>query len=115
MIYPATEWFEITQYNDKKTITIANLAETTWLVRYTWPVWITYERGVEFLGHKFKIILIEQKYGIKTKPASRRNPQPNTSIQVIHQVFGNLVHTYNIKEEYIYDSDAAAAFAVQST
>ena len=32
IIDPITRWFEITQYNDKKAMTIANLVETTWLV-----------------------------------------------------------------------------------
>ena len=38
MIDPVTGWFEITQYNDKKYMVIANLVETTWLVQYPWPV-----------------------------------------------------------------------------
>ena len=59
MIYPVTGWFEVTQYRDKKTITIANLVETTWLVWYTWPVEITHDQEREFLGHKFKNSLIE--------------------------------------------------------
>ena len=42
---PVTGWFEITQYNDKKAMTIENLVKTTWQVRYTWPVEITYDRG----------------------------------------------------------------------
>ena len=45
MIDPVTGWFEITQYNDKKAMTIENLVKTTWQVRYTWPVEITYDRG----------------------------------------------------------------------
>ena len=45
MIYPVTGWFEIMKYNDNKEITIVNLVETTWLVRYSWPVEITYDQG----------------------------------------------------------------------
>ena len=33
MINRITGWFEITQYNDKREISIANLVETTWLSR----------------------------------------------------------------------------------
>ena len=51
MIDPITGWFEVTQYSDKKVITIANLVETTWLVCYPWPVEIPYDRGGEFLGN----------------------------------------------------------------
>ena len=33
MIYTLTGWFKITQYNDKRAISITNLVETTWLSR----------------------------------------------------------------------------------
>ena len=55
MIEPVTRWSEVTQYRDKKSMTIANLVETTWLVRYPWPVEITYYQGGKLLGQKFKI------------------------------------------------------------
>ena len=41
MIDPATGWFEIHQYNDKKSITVANIAEQEWFSRYPWPTQIT--------------------------------------------------------------------------
>ena len=53
MIHPVTRWFEMMQYNDKKAMTISKLVETTWMVRYSWPVEITYELGGELIGHKF--------------------------------------------------------------
>ena len=59
MVDPVTKWFEVTHYRDKKAMTIANLVEPTWLVRYPWPVEITYDRGGEFLSHEFKNSLIE--------------------------------------------------------
>ena len=59
MIDPVICWFEVMQNRYKKAMKIANLVETTWLVWYTWPVGIMYEQGGEFLGHKFKNILIE--------------------------------------------------------
>ena len=45
MIDPVTEWFKITQYGDKREITIPNLVETTWLTRYPIPMEITYDQG----------------------------------------------------------------------
>ena len=45
MIDPVTGWFEITQYNGKKAMTITNLLETMWLVLYPRPVKITFDRG----------------------------------------------------------------------
>ena len=43
-IYPVTGWLEITQYNDKITISMANLVETTWLSRYPILMEITYDQ-----------------------------------------------------------------------
>ena len=97
MIYPVTWWFEVTQYHDKKVRTIAKLVETKWLVRYLWPVGIMYDQVREFLGHEFKDTLIEKEYNIKTKPASPGNTQANTIVEIIHQVLGNLVRTYNLQ------------------
>ena len=110
----------MTQYSDKKAIEIANLVETTWLVRYPRQLEITYDQGGELLGHEFKNILIENEYGIKNNPDSPGNPQENTTIERIHQVLGNLVLKYNIQEMYVYDADpfmgilAAAYFAIRS-
>ena len=119
MIDPVTRWFKITQYNVKKATTIANLVETTWLVLYPRPAEIMYGRGGEFIGHKFKSILIEQVYGIKNKPVFPGNPQENITIEIIHPVLGNLLRTYNIQETYVDDADpwmgilAEAAFAIR--
>ena len=44
MINPVTGWLEITQYNDKRSISIANLVKTTWLSRYPRPIEIMYEQ-----------------------------------------------------------------------
>ena len=120
MIDPITGWFEVTQYSDKKAMTIATLVETMWLVQYPWPAVITYYQGGEFLGHEFKNSLIQYEYGIETRPASPGNPQANATIERMHQVLGNLVCTYNLQETYVDDAEpwmailAAAAFAVRS-
>ena len=82
---------------------------------------IMYDQGVEFLGHEFKNSLIENEYGIKTKSDSPGNPQSRAIIEILHQVLGDLVRTYNLQETYIDDVDPwmgileAAAFAVSST
>jgi hypothetical protein len=34
MINPATGWFEIKQYDDKKSITVAHIIEQEWLTHY---------------------------------------------------------------------------------
>ena len=58
MIDPVTGWSKVTQYNNKIAMTIENLVETMWPVRYPWPLEITYDQGGEFLIHKFKNSLI---------------------------------------------------------
>ena len=45
MIDPVTGQSELTQYNDKRAMSIANLVETTWLSRYPRPMDITYDQG----------------------------------------------------------------------
>ena len=37
MLDLVTRWFKITQYDNKRAISIANLVETTWLTRYLRP------------------------------------------------------------------------------
>jgi hypothetical protein len=47
---PATGWFEIHEYDDKRSITVANITEQEWFSRYPWPTQVTYDRGSEFIG-----------------------------------------------------------------
>ena len=68
-----------------------------WMVRYPWTVGIMYDLGGEFLSHEFNDSLIENEYGIKTKPDSPGIPQSNKKIDRIHQVLRNLVRKYNLQ------------------
>ena len=45
MIDPASGWFEIHPYADKRAVTIANVVEQQWFSRYLWPTQLTYDRG----------------------------------------------------------------------
>ena len=60
MIDPVMGWFKITQYDDKRTIAISNLVETTWLTKYPRLMEIMYDQGSEFIGHEFRKSLIEK-------------------------------------------------------
>ena len=51
MIDPVTGWLEITQYNEKRAMSIINLLETTWLTKYPTPMEIMYDQGSKFIGH----------------------------------------------------------------
>ena len=123
MINPATRWFEIVQYSDKKSITIANLVEQTWLSRYPWPTLITYDRGsefAEFIGFEF-CKMVKTDYGIKCKCITVQNPQANAIVEHVHQVIGNMIRTYELEDNYLDENDpwggilSATAFAVQSS
>ena len=121
MIDPATGWFEVVQYDDKQSDTIADLTEQQWLSRYPWPQLVTYDRGSEFIGKEFQD-MIRTDYGIKCKPISKRNPQANAICKRIHQVLTNMLRTYNDTnndDSNVEDPWAgmlsAAAFAIRST
>ena len=120
MIDPATGWFEISQYDDKRAITVANIVEHEWLSRYPWPTMITFDQGSEFIGHEFQN-MIKHDYGIKAKPITTRNPQANAMIERVHQTIGNIIRTFELQENYLDEEDpwrgilSATAFAVCAT
>jgi hypothetical protein len=121
MIDPATSWFEIVQYDDKKSMTVANIVENTWLTRYPRPDICTVDRGSEFIGHAFKKELMDSEYGIKVKFATTANPQANSVIERIHQVLGNMLRTFKLETNYLDTDDpwagilSATAFAIRNT
>ena len=52
MIHIATGWFEMTQYNYMRAISITNLVETTELFICLRPMEIRQDQGSELLGHE---------------------------------------------------------------
>ena len=120
MIDPATGWFEVHEYQDKRSVTVANIAEQEWFSRYPWPTQVTYDRGSEFIGHDFQDML-KNDYGIKRKPITVRNPQANAIVERIHQVIGNIIRTFELQDNYLDEDNpwkgilSATAFAVRST
>ena len=98
-----------------------NLVETTWLTRYPRPTDITYNQESEFISHEFIKYTIETEYGITSNPRTSVNPNYSAISERIHQVIGNQVRTYNIKETYVEKDDSwsgflsVAAFAIFST
>ena len=120
MIDPASGWFEIHQYDDKKSITIANIVEQEWFSRYPWPTHVIFDRGSEFIGNEFQQMLIND-YGIKRKPITVRNPPANAIEERVHQVIANMIRTFELETNYLDQDDpwkgilSATAFAVRST
>ena len=123
MIDPATGWFKIKQYDDKKSITVANIVEQEWLTRYPRPYLITLDQGSEFTGQDFRDMCVND-YGIKRKIISTRNPQTNAIVQRAHQMLGNLIWSFELQDNPYIDMDhpwsgilaaaACAAFAMCS-
>ena len=101
MINLVTIWFEVMQYNYKRAISIADLVKTTWLSRYPRPMEIMYDQGSELFGHEFRKPRIEIEYWITSKSITLGNPMSNAILEHIHQVIGNLVSTFQIKETYV--------------
>ena len=121
MIDPATGWFEIAQLPNKRSDTVANIVETTWLTRYPRPLKCIMDRGPEFLGHDFKSSLLQDEYDIHCAVASRTNPQTNSILERAHQVLGNQIRAMELSHHNVDLDDpwsgvlAAVAFAMRST
>ena len=119
-IDPATTWFEVHQYNDKRSITVANIVEQQWFCCYPWPTQVTFDRGSKFIGHDFQD-MIKNDYGLTKKPITVRNPQANSIAERMHKVVANIVCTFELQDNYLDEEDpwtgilAATAFAIHST
>jgi transposase InsO family protein len=78
-----------------------------------------FDRGSEFIGQDFQK-MIKEYYGVKAKPITVRNPQANAIVEWVHQAIGNIICTFELKNNYLDDNDPwkgilkATAFAVQS-
>jgi hypothetical protein len=113
MINLATGWFKIKQYDDKKSITVANIVEQEWLTCYPRPSFITLDCGSEFIGQYFHDMCVND-YGIKRKVISMRNPQANAIVEhqtremshrgstIMSDVFRKTVKIFNIMSEIPY-------------
>ena len=120
MIDPVTGWFKIKQYDDKKSITVANIVEQEWLARYPRPYLITLDHGSEFIVQDFCDMCIND-YRIKRKIMSTQNPQANAIVERVHQMLGNLIWSFELQDNPYLDLDdawlgilAAALFAMHS-
>ena len=120
MIDPATSWFEIAEIDNKWSDTIANAVEQEWFTRCPWPDKCTFDHGSNFLGKEFQDLL-NKEHNVKTKPIMVKNPQANAVLERIHQVLGNSVRMFELKECNLNKDGpwsgilAAVAWAIHST
>ena len=91
-----------------------------WLNRYPWPQEVVLDRGTEFMAEFSK--MIQEDYGVKKKPISKRNPQANAIVERVHQTIGNMIRTFKIhKNEELPEDDpfsgvlTTVAFAIRAT
>ena len=121
MIDTATSWFEIKDVpGTKQADIVANGVEQAWLKRYPWPKKVILDRGTEFMTEFSQ--MIQDDYGIKKKPITKRNPQANAIVGRVHQIIGNMSRTFEVQEDPDLDGSdpwsrilIAVKFAVRST
>ena len=121
MIDPATGWFEIKEVpGTKRADIVANVVEQAWLNRYPWPQEVILDRGTEFMA-EFSA-MIQNDYGVKKKPITKRNPQANAIVERVHQTIGNMLRTFSVHSNNDLDESdpwsgilTAIAFAVRAT
>ena len=101
MIDTIEGWFEITQYDNKRAMTIMKLVETMWIIRYPWTDKITYDQGSTFFGREFQNSLFQKENIIKYKSNSSVNLTSNVILEIIHSYVSNIVSTYNVQETYV--------------
>ena len=94
MIDPATGWIEICRVSSACADLVSNIVELAWLTRYPLPSKVIMDRGNEFLA-EFKT-MIQADYGITVKPITSRNSKANTKLKRVHQIIGNIVHTFKV-------------------
>ena len=111
MIDPATGWFKIHTYDDKQSITVANIVEQQWFCRYPWLTQVNFDRDSEFIEHDFQDML--KDYGVKKKPITTRNPQANVIVERNHQVIANIICTFKLQYSYLVEDDSWEVFSVQ--
>eukprot|EP00957_Ditylum_brightwellii_P209769 15363179-Ditylum_brightwellii.AAC.1 len=92
MIDLDTGWFEIEETTTRSSNVVANIIIQAWLNRYPWPQKVILDRGAEFI--KDFVMLLQDKYGIKHKSITTRNPQANSIVERAHQTICNLLRTF---------------------
>ena len=65
--------------------------------------------------------MMKNDYRVKGKPITTRNPQTNAIVEIIHQVIGNIIRTFELETSYIDEENpwkgilSATVFTVRST
>ena len=87
----ATNLLEIEPLRTKMASECARAFDNGWLARYPRPVRVIQDQGSEFTGSVFQELLA--RAGIKSSPATSRNPQGNSVIEAVHKSVGQVLRT----------------------
>ena len=116
MIDPVTGWFKIKHYNDKKSITVANIVKK---IPKTLPHYHRSGKWVYWSGFSWHVC---KRLWHKKKIISMQNPHANAIVEHTHQMLRNLIQSFELQDNPYIDMDdpwlgihAAAAFAMCST
>ena len=88
------------------------------LSRYPQPQKVLFDNGSEF---KKDFIPLLKDFGVKPRPTTIKNPQSNSIVECVHQVLGNMLHTFELQTYDFDDLDpwgeilASVAWAIHST
>ena len=94
MINPVTGWFDMTSIKTKQADVIANKLECAWITKHPRLTQVILDRGGEFMAEV--ISLLRDKYDVKSKPITTRNPQANAILEQAHQMIGNIICTFQL-------------------
>ena len=103
MVDPVTGWFEQAQlYRTPTAYRCQQIFDNTWLARYPRPREIGFDNGGEFKA-EFKQLCANM--GLKEKTSLPWNPQSNSILERIHQVLGDCLTTFKLKELNINEDE----------
>ena len=74
---------------------MSQLFNQTWLCRYPIPKRVRFDNRSEF---KKNFIPLLKDFVVKPKPTSIKTPQSNTILEMVHQVLGVILCTYELKD-----------------
>jgi transposase InsO family protein len=80
---------------DKTAESIMEAFNDIWLCRYPRPRMVQFDNGNEFKAEFMQTCMQTcGNYGLKGKPTSKYNPQPNSIIEQIHLVIGTMLRVF---------------------
>ena len=103
IIDPDTGWIEIRTVPSAWVDLVVNQIELAWLTLYPLLNMVIVDRGNEFLA-EFRE-MISNDHGITVKSITSRNPQANTTLERVHQTFGNILLTFKVQNMVLDDKN----------